>query len=195
MSGRSSSKPAAAAKTRKPAKRGLGRPEVKAHQKIVMKRSKLLHLLIHGKTQDRPIIVCVDTGAAACVIASESSAKFEITGVSTTKEIGGLGSAEMIADTGVCHDLDLGGFIVPNFKVMIASLAHVHTYLKKAGEEPYDMILGCDFLIGHRAVIDCLSATLWLHPDYEEPIEVAQKTLEEKVTPDPLAVEPLAGAG
>ena len=120
------------------------------------------------------MVICVDTGAAGCVIASESSAKFKITAISAPKQLGGLGSAEVLADTGMCHDLELGhGIQVPQMKVMIASLGHVHAYLKKVGEEPYDMILGCDFLIGHQAVMDCAAGQLLLHPEYDEPPEVS----------------------
>lgn len=142
--------------------------------RVPLRRSKMLHLLIDGRSLDQPVVICVDTGAAGCVIASESSAKFQITAITAQKQLGGLGSAEVPADTGVCHDLELGnGILVPQMKVMIASLGHVQAYLKKLGEEPYDMILGCDFLIGHQAVLDCAKGELLLHPEYQEPPEVS----------------------
>jgi hypothetical protein len=168
-----------AAKPEKPSETAKKKPirSLSRHRVIPMRRSKLLHLLIDAKSKGEPVIVCVDTGAAGCVIASECSAKFQITAISTPqREIGGLGSAEVMADTALCQDLDLAGFAVSEIKVMITSLAHVHAYLKKVGEEPYDMILGCDFLIGHKAVMDCAAAKLWLHPKYQEPVEARQMT-------------------
>jgi len=143
-----------------------------AHQVVPLRRSKVLHLLIDALSMGQPVVVCLDTGAAGTVIASESSAKFQIAEMSQQKQIGGLGSSEMIADSAVCRDIELGGFRVEQMSVMITSLAHVHEYLKKVEEEPYDMILGCDFLIGHKAVIDAAGSSLYLHPDYEEAEEI-----------------------
>ena len=103
---------------------------------VNLRRTGQNHLFIFGSVEGRRRSCLVDTG-------------WSFTTVSTN-------TAGRLAETNAIKNLRLGSLLLTNVPVVISDL--------RINGQPasYDVVLGCDFLLRHQAIVDCGKARLFL---------------------------------
>ncbi len=106
------------------------------YEQIELRRTGENHLFLFSQVNGRRRSCLVDTG-------------WSFTTISTN-------TAQRLATPGLVDELKLGRVTLPNEPVMVQDL--------RVNGQPtsFDLVLGCDFLIRHHAVIDCAGRRLYL---------------------------------
>lgn len=106
------------------------------YEAVELRRTGDNHLYVFGKVEGRRRSCLVDTG-------------WSFTAVSTN-------TAARLAETNRVRQLTLGRVVLTNEVVLVADM--------RVNGQPasYDVVLGCDFLLRHHAVIDCAGRRLYL---------------------------------
>ena len=106
------------------------------YEQIELRRTGENHLFRFGQVNGRRRSCLVDTG-------------WSFTTISTN-------TAQRLATPGMVDELKLGLVLLPNEPAVVQDL--------RVNGQPtaFDMVLGCDFLIRHHAVIDCAGRRLYL---------------------------------
>lgn len=106
------------------------------YEQIELRRTGENHLFLFGRVNGRRRSCLVDTG-------------WSLTTISTN-------TAHRLATPGRVDELKLGRVTLPNVLVVAQDL--------RVNGQPtaFDLVLGCDFLVRHHAVIDCAGRRLYL---------------------------------
>ena len=122
------------------------------------------HLLIKGYINDKKVNLILDTGASSTVFD-----KSRLTGTLKNIELksgkhqaSGLGTNKMEAHTAVLKKFRVGKLEIKNCVVGILDLSHVNIAFEQLNITPIDGILGGNFLMRYKAVIDYHSKKLTL---------------------------------
>lgn len=148
------------------------------YEAIELRRTGDNHLYLFGKVEGRRRSCLVDTG-------------WSFTAVSTN-------TAARLVETNRVRQLTLGRVVLTNELVMVSDM--------RVNGHPasYDVVLGCDFLLRHNAVIDCVERRLYLRraelteperKQLEQVLRAAGLAAVEMKRRDPLALTCVARVG
>jgi predicted aspartyl protease len=106
------------------------------YKMVSLRRTGENHLFVFGRVEDRKRSCLIDTG-------------WSYTTISTN-------TAQELSDTNVLGRLMLGGIELTNVPVLVRDL--------RVNGQPtsYNVVLGCDFLVRHQAIVDCGNDKLYL---------------------------------
>ncbi len=121
------------------------------YEQVILRGTAENHLFLFGRVNGRPRSCLVDTGWSYTTI--------------------NLNTARRLTTPGTVNELQLGRVTLTNEPVVAQAL--------RVNGQPasFDLVLGCDFLIRHHAVIDCAGRRLYLR--HEPLANEARKTLAE----------------
>lgn len=118
------------------------------YEAIELRRTGDNHLFLFGKVDGRRRSCLVDTGWSFTTVSTNTAARF--------------------AQTNLIQELTLGRVVLTNETVQVQDL--------RVNGQPtsYDVVLGCDFLLRHHAVIDVAGRRLYLRREALPATERAQ---------------------
>lgn len=132
--------------------------------RVPLHRRKAGVFVVSIVANNKPYTFVLDTGATATVFDTSRvrPAEFGVGG-KTTARAAGLGGIITIRLV-VLKSLRIGEYAMTNYRVAFVDLSSVNKALGIVGDPPVDGVLGEDFLIRHRAVIDIGNSELRFYP-------------------------------
>ncbi len=135
---------------------------------IELRRTADHHLFVFGKVNGRQRSVLIDTGWSLTTVAKSAAAELrtpEALGIKCTESA--FGTNEMPALV-FMESLKHGRVALTNQPAVVRDLTF-------GGQSaPFDVVLGCDFLLRHGAVIDCENRRLYLRSSEPSVFEAEQ---------------------
>ena len=115
-----------------------------------------IHIFCRGKLNGTTVRILIDTGASKTVISKKLREEFkDLEDVEILdSRTAGIGKEMMQADFVILPSLEVGGIIVKDLVAGVIPLDHVDEMFNELGIKPFQMILGGDFLLMTRAVVD-----------------------------------------
>lgn len=105
----------------------------------------------------------IDTGASKTVFDSTLQDKYEICNDLLSEiESAGIGDTKIETKVGVIERLYLGGKIIDNFSVGLIDLSNLNMLYRQYTDYKISGLIGSDFLLKHKAIIDYENLTLAL---------------------------------
>lgn len=121
---------------------------------ISLKISKTKHLLCRARINGHSAVLLVDTGASNSCIHSELQEAFQLKIKGDPFDAAGASEGKMKATMTQKCELHLGRHKLAKHAFVLLDLSHVNQTLDSQGAKPIDGILGADFLIKNKIVID-----------------------------------------
>ena len=116
--------------------------------------TKTKHLWCAARINGKNAVLLVDTGASNSCVHSELLEHFELIIKGEPFDAAGAGVGKMKATLTSKCKLDLGKEFTGKHAFVLLDLNHVNQTLQSQGARKIDGILGADFLIRKKAVID-----------------------------------------
>lgn len=115
------------------------------------------HVFVNLKINKISCRMLLDTGASKTVMDTERvhaflSAKDQVQS-HHTKSVG-LGASELDTYVATLRNWEMNKFLLRKFEVAILPIAHVNTTYQSINLAPIDGVLGSDFLVKYRAIIN-----------------------------------------
>ena len=98
----------------------------------------------------------IDTGASKTVVDRTLSCCYEAETHDEGTEVrsAGIGTGSLDTSTGILHPFSLGDCPVPSLNVALIDLSHINDLYLHAASRKICGLIGCDFLLKHKAVVD-----------------------------------------
>jgi predicted aspartyl protease len=121
-----------------------------------------VHLMVEAKSGRKKIRLIVDTGASKTVFDKSRFEKhFPDQNMKDSDALTtGLGTNTFPGATAKVPSLRFGDLKVKNFDVLVLDLSHVNNSYLLLGFQPFDGVLGSDFLLKYNALIDFQASML-----------------------------------
>jgi hypothetical protein len=126
-------------------------------------RNQVGHLQLVGSLQDAPVDILLDTGAASTVVDLSYCRANGISTRDTGRLGGGAGGITLAIHALDAGTLSLDGYPLRSDGIYAVDLTHVNEGLVMKGASRVHGVLGADVLTYHRAVIDYVTMSLFLH--------------------------------
>lgn len=128
---------------------------------------KNYHVFVSLKIGEKPCRLLLDTGASKTVFDKEKILKFIPVNKlkSHDSKSVGLGTNEMETQVAVVKQLSINKLIIKKFTVAVLNIAHVNQTYATLNLPEIDGVLGSDFLMKYKAVIDYRKQILKLSTD------------------------------
>ena len=121
---------------------------------ISLKFTKTKHFLCSARINGFTATLLVDTGASNSCINSELQEKFRLKIKGDTFDAAGASEGKMTASMTQKYELYLGRYKLGKHAFVLLNLNHVNQTLQSQGAGKIDGILGADFLMKKKIVID-----------------------------------------
>lgn len=135
--------------------------------KLVKLEEDSYHILVSGKINDRDCILIVDSGASKTVfdINLKEIKLFDDDNQTDKSKWHSAAINSEIIDTqhGVLKKFQLGDISISKFHTVLICLSHINKLYKEYNDMKIDGLLGSDFLVKHKAIIDYPNEKLILH--------------------------------
>jgi predicted aspartyl protease len=106
----------------------------------------------------------IDTGASKTILTKESAENIKSLKLTVSEHIAaGLGTNNMKSWTTEIKSFRLGKLVVRNYVCGVLDLSHVRHIYEQLGLPFFDGIIGCDFLINNKIIIDLKKSILVFH--------------------------------
>ena len=114
------------------------------------------HLHVHCLINGREATLIVDTGASHTILCKEAVKKYVNMEMLQDNPLPSTGVGGISYDTSLVKLTSLQIASVKDFSIEVAviDISHVQESYKEAGNFPIDGILGCDYLVKHKCIID-----------------------------------------
>jgi hypothetical protein len=98
----------------------------------------------------------IDSGASKTVFNIALNDYFDLVPENEEKIVqsAGIGSDRLDTALGVLHPFSLGGFLISPLKVALIDLSHINSLYYHVAEKEICGLIGSDFLLEHKAIID-----------------------------------------
>lgn len=136
--------------------------EQKKYLKIKLYKIKTQHIICYGKINDVTACFLLDTGASNSCFAMANKELYKVQTKGTGFEASGASEEKMKAILTHSCKFKLGRFKMKDRSFVILDLNHINSTLKSQGVKKIDGILGADFLIRTKAIIDYENLSLFL---------------------------------
>lgn len=125
---------------------------------------KNYHLFINLKVGEKDSRLLIDTGASKTVFDAERILQFVKAGKIRSQEVKsvGLGVSDMETRLARIKDVKVGRLRLARLEVAVLPIGHVNETYAALQLPPIDGVLGSDFLMKYKAVIDYRKAVLRL---------------------------------
>lgn len=124
------------------------------------------HLLLDADIAGENYILVLDTGASKTVF--DKTTVEALIGeehiLASEKLSTGLGITDMQSYTATIDEIKLNGFSLTKHEVAVLDLSSITSTYSKLLEQPVLGVLGSDFLMKHKAIIDFHKKTLSMYP-------------------------------
>ena len=121
---------------------------------VSLKFTKTKHLLCRSRINGINATLLVDTGASNSCIHSDLQELFQLKAKGNSFDAAGASKGKMIATMTQKCELHLGRYKLGKHAFVLLDLAHINKTLCSQGAKPIDGILGADFLMKKKIIID-----------------------------------------
>ena len=121
---------------------------------VSLKFSKTKHLVCRARINGLNASLLVDTGASNSCIHSDLQKLFQLTPKGDSFDASGASEGKMTATMTQKCELHLGRYRLGKHAFVLLDLNHINQTLSNQGAKPIDGILGADFLMKKKIVID-----------------------------------------
>ena len=130
--------------------------KIKIPIQLVELEDQNFHILVRSGFADETAGVWViDTGASKTVFDKNLTQYYtELEGAQEELHTAGIGEQTLETTIGVLGSLTFGKCEIKSLKVALIDLTHINGLYKKAANLQLCGLIGSDFLLGHKAVID-----------------------------------------
>lgn len=130
--------------------------KIKIPLQIVQLEEGNFHIIVSGKFDDGSTgFWAIDTGASKTVFDKNLSDKYKNTDEEADEiHTAGVGEKPLSTTLGKLPGIKLGQLKTGELKVALLDLSHINALYKKVTELEICGLIGGDFLVKHRAVID-----------------------------------------
>ena len=125
------------------------------YEQIELRRSGENRLFLFGKLDRRKHSVLVDTGWSFTTVSTDTADKLEVRGERKRSPGDALSSTNEHSSAVLINRLRLGSVPFTNQPALVQNM------IFNGQRAPFDVVLGCDFLIRSFAMIDCLNRRLY----------------------------------
>ena len=125
------------------------------------------HITVNSRFEDGSEgIWVIDTGASRTVFSLALSSHYDLLNVEEENVVksAGIGSDHLEILPGRIHPFYLGDFLVSPLKAVLIDLSHINSLYYHATEKEICGLIGSDFLMEHKAVIDYRRLRMLLYP-------------------------------
>ncbi|MDR2038555.1 MAG: retroviral-like aspartic protease family protein [Bacteroidales bacterium] len=122
---------------------------------VTLGEDNSFHLFVSGTINKKKCDLLIDTGASQTVF--DASIIPEITekkGIKQEIQSTGINAGELISSIGNIEKFKLGDLKRKNWKVVLIDLSHVNETYKRFSDKRVSGLIGSDFLLRHKAIID-----------------------------------------
>jgi len=123
-------------------------------KQIKLKLTKTRHLVCKSRINGLKAILLIDTGASNSCISHAERENFNVEENGKPFQASGAGKDKVNAVFGQQCDLILGRHAIGKHAFVLLDMQHINTSLIREKAKPINGILGADFLIKNKAVID-----------------------------------------
>ena len=134
--------------------------------KLIKLEEDSYHILVHGKINDRDCLLIVDTGASKTVFDINLNESKQIKDNATDKShwhSAAINSEIIHTQHGVLDKFQLGDITIDKFHAVLICLSHINKLYREYNDMKIDGLLGSDFLVKYKAVVDYNKEKLMLH--------------------------------
>ena len=130
--------------------------KIKIPLQIIELEEGNFHIIAKGKFNDGNIgLWAIDTGASKTVFDKNLNDKYESLGEEADEiHTAGVGEKPLTTTLGNLNGMKLGKLETGNLKVALLDLSHINKLYKKATDLEICGLIGGDFLMKYRAIID-----------------------------------------
>ncbi|MDA3880010.1 MAG: retropepsin-like aspartic protease [Prolixibacteraceae bacterium] len=123
------------------------------------------HILVEGEFNNNNILQwVVDTGASKTVFDANLAEHFETDELEATEvQSAGIGEGHVETQIGVLHEIHFGELPLNNWPVAIINLEQINTIYSQFTNIRIAGLLGSDFLLKHKAVVDFKNLKMTLY--------------------------------
>ena len=145
--------------------------KIKIPLKIIKLEEENYHLIATGKFSDGNTgYWALDTGASKTVFDKSLGQYYALDEHSENIQSAGIGEKLIMARYAVMQPFMLGKYKIENLKVALFDFAHINEFYHRATRLKICGLIGSDFLLKHKAVIDCKNKVLILMGQQEKNI-------------------------
>lgn len=125
---------------------------------------KNYHLFINLEVNRKPCRLLIDTGASKTVFDTERVLQFIKAEKIQSQELKsvGLGASDMETSVAKIKEVKIGKLRISKMEIALLPIAHVNVTYSQIQLPPIDGVLGSDFLMKYKAVIDYHKSVLRL---------------------------------
>lgn len=123
-------------------------------KKVKLRFNLTQHLLCKARINGVKARMLIDTGASNSCLNWARMEDYAMETDGDSFEASGASEGKIAAIQSKPCGLKLGSIKLPDFSFMILDMEHINASLKKQGAKPIDGIIGADFLLQHKVVID-----------------------------------------
>lgn len=123
-------------------------------KKIKLQKNTTQHLLCKARINGEKARLLIDTGASNSCLSWARMEVYKIVTEGTSFEAAGASEGKITAVQSKPCSLQLGRVRLPDFSFMVLDMEHINTTLMNQGALPIDGIIGADFLLQHKVLID-----------------------------------------
>ena len=121
---------------------------------VSLKFTKTKHLVCRARINGFNASLLVDTGASNSCIHSDLQKLFQLTPKGDSFDAAGASEGKMTATMTQKCELHLGRYKLGKHAFVLLDLNHINQTLSSQGAKPIDGILGADFLMKKKIIID-----------------------------------------
>jgi hypothetical protein len=138
---------------------------MRGYASIPMERMQTGHFRVTAQSGAFPLQLVIDTGAGRTVMDRDVAAQLDVRLREQGGRASGLGGSGQQVALGDLRNLNIGPVALGSMQVAFLDLSHINVGLRQAGQQPIHGVIGADFLLSHRAVLDYQGSVLYVRPE------------------------------
>jgi predicted aspartyl protease len=135
---------------------------------IKLERENTGHLIasveIEGKAGKRDLRMVVDCGSSVTLVTPETAKLLGLDVDKTNGSVGGVGGTGIGVATTKAKGIKLGAYEEKGLSLMVIDIVHVNTMFEQSGVKPVAGVIGSDWMLAKKALIDMESPRLFILP-------------------------------
>ncbi len=133
---------------------------------IPLERMKTGHLVaemcVEGQSGKRDLRLVVDNGSSVTLLTPDAAKSLGLSVDKTGGMVGGLGGGGIAVSTTRAKAVKIGAHEEKDVSILVIDIGHVNAGFKGAGEKTVDGVLGSDWMLAKKALLDIESARLFI---------------------------------
>lgn len=135
---------------------------------VALERTKYGHLIanvqVEGTDRKHDLRMVVDSGSSVTLITPAAAKALGLAVEKTGGTVGGVGGTGIAVSTTRTKTLKIGGHEEKEASLAVIDIGHVNTQFEAFGLKAVDGVIGSDWMLAKKGLIDVASARLFILP-------------------------------